>query len=82
MNGQFIRFVVLVALAAIAQFVVADETEIWQAKIDSVAAAGGGCVSVPPGRHLVGQLDLKSNVELRLRKGRFSKVLSGSSIIA
>ena len=77
MNGQFIRFVVLVALASIAQFVVADETEIWQTKIDSVAAAGGGCVSVPPGRHLVGQLDLKSNVELRLEKGAVLEGLVG-----
>ncbi|MBQ0033048.1 MAG: right-handed parallel beta-helix repeat-containing protein [bacterium] len=77
MSGKFIRFVVLVAFASIAQAVVADETGIWQTKIDSVAAAGGGCVSVPAGRHLVGQLDLKSNVELRLEKGAVLEGLVG-----
>ena len=45
------------------------ETAQWQAKIDAAAAAGGGRVVVPAGRHLVGQLDLKSNVELHLEKG-------------
>ena len=45
------------------------ETDRWQAAIDAVARRGGGVVSVPAGRHLVGQLDLKSNVELRLEKG-------------
>jgi len=45
------------------------ETARWQAAIDAAAAKGGGIVSVPPGRHYVGQLDLRSNVELRLEKG-------------
>ena len=35
-----------------------------QAEIDACAARGGGCVVVPAGRHLVGQIDLRSNVEL------------------
>ena len=43
--------------------------ETLQSKIDAVAAAGGGRVVVLPGRHLVGQLDLKSDIELHLEKG-------------
>lgn len=45
------------------------ETARWQAEIDAAAAKGGGVVSVPKGRHLVGQLDLRSNVELHLEEG-------------
>ena len=45
------------------------ETMRWQARIDAVSAAGGGVVTVPPGRHVVGMLELKSNVELRLADG-------------
>lgn len=45
------------------------ETEHWQKRIDAASEAGGGVVSIPEGRHLVGQLDLKSNVELHLEKG-------------
>ena len=45
------------------------ETGHWQAAIDAVAASGGGRVSVPAGVHPVGQLDLRSNVELHLEKG-------------
>ena len=37
--------------------------------IDEAAANGGGVVVVPAGRHLVGQIDLRSNVELHLEKG-------------
>ena len=40
-----------------------------QERIDRASAAGGGRVVVPPGRHLVGQVDLRSNVELHLEKG-------------
>ncbi len=40
-----------------------------QGRIDEAAARGGGRVVVPAGRHLVGQIDLKSNVELHLEKG-------------
>jgi len=52
------------------------ETADWQAKIDAAAAAGGGRVSVPAGRHLVGGLLLRDNVELHLEAGA---VLEGSS---
>lgn len=40
-----------------------------QREIDEASARGGGRVVVPPGRHLVGQIDLRSNVELHLEKG-------------
>lgn len=52
------------------------ETAKWQAEIDRVAAAGGGVVTIPPGRHQVGTLFLKSNVTLKLEKGA---VLFGSA---
>ena len=45
------------------------ETAKWQAAIDAAAAAGGGRVTIPAGRHLVGGLELKSNVELHLADG-------------
>lgn len=45
------------------------ETAFWQAKIDAAAAAGGGRVTVGPGRHEVGQLNLRNNVELHLESG-------------
>ena len=44
------------------------ETERFQRMIDKCHEAGGGRVTVPSGRHLVGQLDLRSNVELHLEK--------------
>ena len=40
-----------------------------QREIDEAAAKGGGMVTVPAGRYLVGQIDLRSNVELHLEKG-------------
>ena len=52
------------------------ETAKWQAAIDAVAAGGGGTVTVPPGVHPVGQLDLKSNVRLHLARGA---VLEGAA---
>ena len=45
------------------------ETIRWQSAIDAASAAGGGLVTVPAGRHLVGQLNLRSNVELHLDEG-------------
>lgn len=45
------------------------ETGRWQAAIDAAAKRGGGRVCVPEGRHVVGQLYLKSNVELHLEDG-------------
>lgn len=44
------------------------ETARWQAEIDR-AAESGGRVVVPRGRHLVGQLNLRNNVELHLEDG-------------
>jgi len=52
------------------------ETAHWQLAIDKASASGGGRVVVPPGRHLVGQLDLGNNVELHLSKGA---VLEGAA---
>ena len=40
-----------------------------QAAIDQCAAAGGGTVFVPAGDYLCGQLNLKSNVTLRIEAG-------------
>ena len=54
------------ALSAVASV---DETSRWQVAIDGAAAAGGGVVNVPAGEHLVGGLELRSNVELHLEKG-------------
>ena len=51
------------------------ETARWQAEIDAAAARGGGRVVVPSGVHPVGQLDLRSNVELHLEEG---SVLQGA----
>lgn len=48
---------------------ICDETESLQREIDDVSSRGGGCVTVPAGRHRVGSLLLKSNVELHLAKG-------------
>ena len=48
---------------------VAARTARWQAAIDAAAARGGGTVVVPAGRHLTGELELKSNVRLHLEKG-------------
>ena len=63
-----------VALAALASglaadaIAVVDPTRDLQARIDRASSAGGRVV-VSAGRHLVGQIDLKSNVELHLEKG-------------
>ena len=52
------------------------EEAIIQAQIDATSAKGGGVVNISAGRHVVGQLDLKSGVELHLEKGA---VLEGTS---
>ena len=52
------------------------ETAKWQSAIDACARSGGGRVTIPVGRHRVGQLDLKSNVELHLDEGA---VLEGAA---
>jgi len=54
------------------------ETEIWQGKIDAAAANGGGRVVVPAGRHVTGQLYLKSGVELHLEEGASLEGAPGS----
>lgn len=55
------------------------ETARWQEAIDKASASGGGRVTVPAGRHRVGGLFLKDNVELHLAEGA---VLEGSSDVA
>lgn len=62
------KIYILLAMMGLA-LVANAETARWQAEIDAAAAKGGGVVSVPNGRHLVGQLDLRSNVELHLEEG-------------
>ena len=68
-------FAALVAgAAAIRPLAAANEgpsldTQCLLRQIDEAAANGGGKVVVPAGRHLVGQIDLRSNVELHLEKG-------------
>ena len=54
-----------------------DETAKWQAEIDRAGAAGGGRVTIPAGRHLVGQLDLRNGVELHLEEGAVLEGLYG-----
>jgi len=44
-------------------------TEIFQAAIDAVSAAGGGVIVVHPGSYTIGMVSLKSNVHLRLLPG-------------
>lgn len=60
---------VLAAALAFAGFAEELETVRWQAAIDAAAKRGGGVVRVPAGRHVTGQLYLKSNVELHLEDG-------------
>ena len=52
------------------------ETARWQAAVDAVAAKGGGRVVIPAGVHPVGQIELRSNVELHLERGA---VLEGAA---
>lgn len=51
-------------------FTLCAQTEGIQQRIDAVAAAGGGVVSVPAGEHVLkGPLHLRSNIELHLADG-------------
>lgn len=61
--------VIVIVLACVCVTAAELETKRWQSDIDAVAAGGGGVVVIPAGRHLTGQLDLRSNVELHLEKG-------------
>jgi len=65
----------LVGSAVLGAHGAVPETARWQSEIDAAAERGGGRVVVPRGVHCVGQLELKSNVELHLEKGA---VLEGS----
>ena len=51
------------------------ETAKWQRAIDEKSAQGGGRVVVPAGRHVVGQLMLKDNVELHFEDGAILEAL-------
>lgn len=64
-------------LDAAAEQVLVGETKAWQSKIDAVGRVGGGRITIPAGRHLVGQLDLRSNVELHLENGAVLEGLCG-----
>ena len=66
-----------IAAAADAAPAAPDETAQWQQAIDAAAAKGGGRVTIPAGRHLVGQLDLRSNVEIHLADGAVLEGLPG-----
>lgn len=57
-----------VGLSAVASAEI-NETADWQRRIDAVSAAGGGCVVVPAGTHVVASLELKSGVTLELSDG-------------
>ena len=63
------QLILATTLIAMVAFGKVGETDRWQAEIDRVSAAGGGRVTIPAGRHLVGQLDLRNGVELYLEKG-------------
>ena len=76
MKACKVLLTVLMVVPAIV-FAVDCETQFWQGRIDAASHAGGGVVTVPTGRHLVGQLDLRSNVELRLEKGAVLEGLPG-----
>lgn len=45
------------------------DTAALNKAVDACAAAGGGCVVLPPGKYLSGTVRLKSNVELHLEAG-------------
>lgn len=55
------------------------DTAAIQSAVDACHAAGGGTVSIPPGRFRTGTVKLKSNVEFLLDKGA---VILGSTSLA
>lgn len=69
-------FLVALALAGTSVGSV-PETEYWQRAINEASQNGGGRVVIPAGRHLVGELDMRSNVELHLAKGAVLEGLPG-----
>ena len=44
-------------------------TAVIQGAIDEMADAGGGTVVIPPGRHVIGTIRLRSNVRLHVELG-------------
>lgn len=82
LKGGILALIVVFALGAAragwaASDLGAPETEKWQEAIDAAAKAGGGRVVVPKGRHPVGGLELRSNVELHLEEGAVLEALVG-----
>lgn len=73
------RTVVIFACAAMLSLGLRGEGIDFQKLIDDAALAGGGVVTVPPGRHVTKGLLLKNNVELHLEKGAS---LEGSTNVA
>lgn len=61
--GGFVKANLGVFVIVAAATLSADVTALLQRQIDETAAGGGGRVVVPPGRHGIHQLFLKSNVE-------------------
>lgn len=63
----------LLYTCAIASFALStfatEETRALQARINAVAQQGGGVVRLDKGTHVIGQLQLKSNVTLELAEG-------------
>lgn len=58
------------AVASFALFTCAtEETRVLQARINGASQQGGGVVRVDKGTHVLGQLQLKSNVTLELAEG-------------
>lgn len=56
------------------------ETAHLQGRIDAAAAAGGGRVSVGPGTHRTGSLQLRSHVELHLEAGAVLQFVSDPAL--
>ena len=75
-KGVLVVFAAVLAVVALGAGLPPREEVVIQSQIDAAFAKGGGVVNVPVGRHVVGQLDLKSGVELHLEKGA---VLEGTS---
>jgi len=68
-QGDYMPNVVIEAHPAAEANRVSEVFEDLQARIDAVAAAGGGRVNVPAGVHRIRPLRLRSGIELHLEKG-------------
>lgn len=69
MNLSACRVALFTAICLVLSVSADDFGEALQRRIDVTAASGGGCVVVPAGRHLIGQINLRSHVELHLEEG-------------